>query len=111
MFLTLAPARRLLTFVGVFPDVAHTPGLGAALRRAVARASDSGLPAHRRLDPRRGRIVARSDGEDLALRLTIASGTGVHAVKAALGIVNDLFQLLHECYPDYLTTHFGVSDE
>lgn len=56
-------------------------------------------------------MATRSDGEDLSLRLTIASGTGVLAVKAALGVVNDLFQLLHECYPDYLATHFGISDE
>lgn len=111
MLVTLAPERRVLTFVAAFPEVACTPGLAAALRRAVARASDRDLPAHRRLDPRRGKIVSRSDAGDLALRLTIAPGTGVHAVKAALGIVNDLFQLLHECYPDYLTAHFGISDE
>ncbi|MBM3773192.1 MAG: hypothetical protein FJW27_18280 [Acidimicrobiia bacterium] len=108
---TLAPQRRLLTFVRIFPDVARTPGVAPALKRALARVSDRPTPAHRRLDARRGTMATRSDGEDLSLRLTIASGTGVLAVKAALGVVNDLFQLLHECYPDYLATHFGISDE
>lgn len=59
-------------------------------------------------------MTSRRDGRDLSLRLTIAPGSGAHAaiaVRAALGVVNDLFQLLHECYPDYLAARFGVSDE
>lgn len=111
MTVTLAPQRRLLTFVRLFPDVARAPGVAPALQQALAGASRGTSPAHRRLDPRRGTMTCRRDGKDLSLRLTIAPGTGVHAVKAALGIVNDLFQVLHECYPDYLAAHFGVSDE
>lgn len=111
MIVTLAPRRRLMTFVRLFPGVARAQGVTPALRQALAAASRRAAPAHRRLDPRRGTMTCRRDGEDLSLRLTIAPGTGVHAVKAALGIVNDLFQVLHECYPDYLAVHFGVSDE
>lgn len=111
MVVTLAPPRRRMTFVRLFPDVARTPGVASALQQALARASRRTTPAHRRLGPRRGTITCRRDGKDLSLSLTIAPGTGVHAVKAALGIVNDLFQLLHECYPDYLAAHFGISDE
>ena len=34
-----------------------------------------------------------------------------YAVKAALNLINDLFLLLHEAYPEYLVEHFGLSTE
>lgn len=111
MVVSLAPGARRLTFVRVFPAVSRTPGLSAHLRRAVAALASRDVPAHRRLDPRRGTMTTRIAGGNLSLHLVIGHGGGAAAARAALGAVNDLFQLLHECYPDYLSAHFGVSDE
>lgn len=32
-------------------------------------------------------------------------------ISTVLTLINDFHLVLHECYPDYLVAHFGVSDE
>jgi hypothetical protein len=69
------------------------------------------VPPHRRIDPRRGKIATRVNRGDLSLILTIEAGRGAAVVRSAFALVNDLFQLMHECYPDYLAAQFGLIDE
>lgn len=111
MVVTLSPARRVLTFVRLFPAVAATPGVAPALKQAIASASTRALPAHRRIDPKRARMSGRVSGGDLTLQLTLEAGRASSTVRAALAVVNDLFLLMRECYPDYLTAQFGLPDE
>lgn len=111
MLVTLAPARRVLTFARLFPSVDRTPGVAARLKAALADCTTRAVPAHRRLHPTRATIIGRVAGGDLSVHVTIHVGDGARAIRAALSIVNDLFQILHECYPDYLSAQFGVSDE
>lgn len=56
-------------------------------------------------------MTGRVRGGDLSLRVTICAGDGTVAVRSALAVVNDLFLVMHECFPDYLVAHFGMSDE
>ena len=111
MLVSLAPERGVLTFARLFPSVAMTPGVAATLKQALARSASRGLPAHRRLDPRHATIAGRVASGDLSVHVTIHAPDGARAIRAALSIVNDLFQILHECYPDYLSAQFGVADE
>jgi hypothetical protein len=111
MVLSVAPAPRTLTFVALFPAVAGTPAVAATLKRAIAAAATVAVPRHRRLDRRRATMTGRVRGGDLSLRVTINAGDGTYAVRAALAVVNDLFLVMHECFPDYLVAQFGVSDE
>lgn len=111
MVVTLAPARRLLTFARLFPSVERTPGLTAAVKTALAEHCTRSVPAHRRMDPRRATITGRVSAGDLSVHVTVHQGDGAGAIRSSLSIINDVFQLLHECYPDYLSSQFGVSDE
>lgn len=49
-----------------------------------------------------------------SLRLSLASPerkASVAALQSALTFVNELFLVLHECFPEYLIGQFGVSPE
>lgn len=108
---TLAPASRRLVFVRLFPGIRQTPGAAAALRAAIRAHATSAVPAHRRLRPGAGKMEGRVTDGDLSLHLMIGARHGAAAVRAALAVVNDLFQLLQECFPDYLITQLGWRDE
>ncbi|MGE3510008.1 MAG: hypothetical protein AB7N65_14115 [Vicinamibacterales bacterium] len=108
---TLAPASRRLVFVALFPGVRRTPGAVAALRAAIRAHATSAVPAHRRLRPGAGKMEGRVTDGDLSLHLIIGAGHGITVVRAALAVVNDLFQLLQECFPEYLVTQLGWRDE
>lgn len=112
--LRLSRDGRALTFDALFPDVLAIPRLRQALQARVRSQTDPGRPAHRRLDARRATISTRLEKGHLALRLSIKvhqGRGGEYAVRAALGVVNELFLFLHEVYPDYLAAQFGVSQE
>jgi hypothetical protein len=111
MTVTLEPHKRVLTFDAIFPDVEKVPGLAAALGRRVRGATAHGLPAHRRVDGRRVRLRSLVRKGAGSLRVEVRGQNGQYAVKRALGLVNDLFNHLQECYPDYLIAHFGLSAE
>ncbi len=111
MLVTLSASRHALRFPHLFPSVGHTPGVAASLKAALAERMTRSAPPHRRIDPKRATIVGRMSGGDLSLAVTIHTRDGALAIRAALAVVNDLFQVLHECYPDYLSSQFGISDE
>lgn len=111
MTIVLSRDRRELTFPALLPAVLAVPQLCDALRAEVRSKISVALPPHRRVDLRRATISARVTKGDLELRISIAGRDGRYAVRAALGVVNDLFLFLHECYPEYLAAHFGVSQE
>jgi hypothetical protein len=48
---------------------------------------------------------------NFSLTLTIRGEHYEYAVRSGLDLVNELFLLLHESYPDYLVQHFGLSSD
>jgi hypothetical protein len=69
------------------------------------------VPAHKRFDGRRARVECTVRGGTLGLTVTVRGASHEYAVRRTLSLINDLFVLLHETYPDYLVTHFGISSE
>jgi len=138
------PARGLLTFRELFPNVGARSAIVAALREVVAARSTREVPAYKRLDGRRAQarcavrgnafsltlhVRGRADerrpaarharrrksvGRSIPGRRASAGNPGsndVYAVQQMLNLVNELFLVLHEKYPDYLIAHFGLSSE
>lgn len=107
------PTRRLLSFKELFPDVGARSPIATALREVVADRSTRRVPAHKRLDGRR--VQARCAVQRNRFSLTMAAHGGTandsYAVRQMLNLVNELFLVLHEQYPDYLIAHFGLSSE
>ena len=81
------------------------------LRALVADRATRRVPAHKRLDARKARASCAVRGGGFALTMTIAGQNESYAVSQLLNLVNELFLVLHESYPDYLVAEFGLSPE
>jgi hypothetical protein len=107
------PARRLLSFRELFPDVGARSAIATALREVVAERSTRHVPVHKRLDGRRvqARCAVQRNRFSLAMAARGGTANDSYAVRQMLNLVNELFLVLHEKYPDYLIAHFGLSSE
>ena len=81
--------------------------LGALVAARVSRT----LPAHKRLDARRARGSCAIRRGDWSLAVHIRGANHEYAVRKAVNLINELFVLLQETYPDYLVERFGLSTE
>lgn len=114
MVLVFSPARRGLVFERLFPAADRVPGVAGAIRDAVRSSSNLVRPRHRRIDARRAKMTCRFHDGDGSLRLSFAGpdgGQAVAALRSALTFVNELFLILHECFPEYLIGQHGASPE
>ena len=109
--MVFARTTATLSFAQLFPHVTGTPGVVASLREEVRHRTTSAVPVHRRIDRRRAEVTALVRDGALSLRVRLNGRDGTAAVRATLALVNDLFLLLQERYPEYLVAHFGFKDE
>lgn len=109
--LSYDPARRVLTFRSLFPRLAGRSAIVKDLRALVGERSTRRVPAHKRLDARKARARCAVRGGNFVLTMTITGPNDAYAVSQLLNLVNDLFLVLHETYPDYLVDEFGLSAE
>lgn len=105
------PTRQILTFPGLFPGVRSIPGLVEDLERSVVARRGRDVPVHKRFDARRARVECTVTRGTLSLSVAVRGASHEYAVRRTLGLINDLFVLLHATYPDYLVAHFGISSE
>jgi hypothetical protein len=109
--LSYDPARRVLAFKRLFPRIAGRSSIAKDLRALVGERATRRVPAHKRLDARKARASCAVRGGSFALSMTIAGQNEAYVVSQLLNLVNDLFLVLHETYPEYLAAEFGLSAE
>ena len=109
--LSYDPARRVLSFKNLFPNVNARSPMAAALREVVAERSTRRIPSHKRLDGRRVQASCGIRGGSFSLTMRVRGEHGAYAVQQLLGVVNDMFLVLQETFPDYLAAQFGLSLE
>ena len=103
--LSYDPARRALAFRSLFPRLAGAiADRGSVCARVVGERSTRRVPAHKRLDgPQGPRPLRRPAAAALSLDHDgHADRNDAYAVSQLLNLVNELFLVLHETYPDYL---------
>jgi hypothetical protein len=105
------PTHQMLTFRALFPAVKSTPGVMKDIERSIAARRGRDVPAHKRFDARRARVGCMVKGGALSLTVEVLGASHEYTVRRTLSLINDLFVLLHETYPDYLVAHFGISSE
>jgi hypothetical protein len=103
-------AARALTFRRLLPAVRSRQMIDA-LNALVANRASREWPSHKRLDRRKAGLASSVRGGDWSLTATIRGANDVYTTRLALNLVNELFLLLHESFPDYLDETFGVPDE
>lgn len=111
MVLAFDPAAGTLVFKHVLPGIGRMADVAAAVKAEIAHRSSRALPAHKRLDGRKAKVAASTRGGDLSVVMTVRGAHHEYAVRMGLNLVNELFVLLHETYPDYLAEHFGLPAE
>jgi hypothetical protein len=105
------PARRVLAFTSLFPKVGARSPIASALRDVVAARSTRRVPAHKRLDPRKVQASCAVRHGHFALTMRVTGADEAGAISQLLNLVNELFLMLHETYPEYLVAQFGLSAE
>ena len=111
MTLMFDPGSHDIRFHRLLPHVDHKSPMVAALRTLIEGRKRRDLPAHRRLDGRRARAACVVSDRDFSLTLNVRGSHYEYAVRGGLNLINELFLLLHEMYPDYLVEHFGLSSD
>jgi hypothetical protein len=101
--------RGVLTFPALLPQA--STAIVTEMKAMVAARSTRAVPAHKRIDARRGKLTAAVRKGDFSLSAEIRGGNHDYVVSKALNLVNEMFVALHETYPDYLVQHFGISQE
>jgi hypothetical protein len=109
--LSYDPARRVLSFRNLFPHVGARSAIAASLREVVAERSTRRVPAHKRLDGRRVQTSCGVRNGSFSLTMRVRGRHEVYAVRQLLNLVNELFLVLQETFPDYLISRFGVPVE
>ena len=103
--------RSVLAFAALFPHIEAKSAMALELKSLVLSRSRRDQPAHKRLDARRARITSATRKGDWSLAVEIRGANHEYAVRHALNLINELFLVLHETYPEYLVEHFGMSTE
>lgn len=111
MVVTFDPAANLLVFKNVLPGIGRMADVAAAVKAEIANRSSRGLPAHKRLDGRKAKVSATVRAGDLSVVAAVRGAHQEYGVRMGLNLVNELFVLLHETYPDYLMENFGLPAE
>jgi hypothetical protein len=100
-----------LTFVDLLTHVDRRSAMARELAALVAGRTSRALPGHKRIDARRASIEASIGRGTFSLVVSVRGAQQKYATRYALNLVNELFLLLHEKYPEYLVEHFGLSSE
>lgn len=100
-----------LTAPSLFPGLARKSAMANALDAVVSERSARWQPPHKRLDGRRARLASGVRAGDWTLVVTIRGPNHAYVVRHTLNLINELFLLLQESYPEYLVERFGMSAE
>ncbi len=103
--------RRVLSFRSLFPNVDPRSSIASDLRAIVGDRSTRRVPAHKRLDSRKVQAGCGVRSRSFTLTFRVARHHEAYAVRHLLNLVNDLFLMLQESYPEYLVAEFGLSPE
>jgi hypothetical protein len=109
--LTFDPRSNRLACVKLFAKIGRTTPLASDLQAAVRERTTPAVPPHKRVDARRARLEPAIRNGAFSIALTIRGANHEDAVRKLLNLVNELFLLLRERYPDYLSAQFGMSTE
>ena len=70
-----------------------------------------GVPAHKRLDARKARVVSTMRNGSFSLTITVKGDNHAYAASHVLNLINELFVALQASHPAYLIERFGFSTE
>lgn len=103
--------KGTLQLKNLLPAVELRSFLDEDLRGFVKGRTDTGLPAHRRVDPKRAELTYANRKSNVTLTMHVLKNQYSYGVTKLLNTTNELFGFLHMRHPPYLWEHFGVPEE
>jgi len=106
-------SRRTLTFVDMLPGIPARSDMDRHLRAFVRVYTSTGVPEHRRVDPRRVAVSVVNRGGAESLVFAFRTKDIAYAVRKAVHLANDILQdfLNDGRYVQYNVDHFNLNPE
>lgn len=103
--------RRILRFAQLLPNIPARSSLYQSLRAFIDGRHDAALPEHRRIDRKWAVASCSNRAGTVSISLKISSNQYAYGVNKIVNLVHELFILLRESYPEYLTENFDVPQD
>ena len=104
-------ARGTLTLRDLLPEIPARSALDADLRRFVGSRQDPGLPAPRRIDPRRAGLRCFNRNGKLSVALEVHDHQYRYATTKAVTLAQELFNYLSAEHVEYMWETFDLPEE
>jgi hypothetical protein len=110
---TYDQTTRTLTFVDLLPEVPARSEMARQFRAFIESRSATGLPDHRRVDPRRLKVSIVNRKGSVSLAMVLSATHAEYGVKKAVHLVHEvLMDFLNESlYVEYCIAHFNLNPE
>lgn len=109
--LRYAPSTGALTFHNLLPGIPARSDLYAQLKRFIDGRAARGLPAHRRVDPRRATVGCSTRRGAMSLEVVARRRHHGYAVNRAVNLVHEVFVYLQTYQPEYMWQHFDAPQD
>ena len=104
-------ARGTLILRDLHPEIPARSALDADLRRFVISRHDPGLPAPRRIDPKRAGLRCFNRNGKLSVELEVHNHQYRYATTKAVTLAQDLFNYLSAEHVEYMWETFNLPEE
>ncbi len=111
MELSVDTAKHVLRFKQLLPAIPASSPLYAELKSFIRERQATGLPSHRRIDPRRAEVSCFNRGGFVSLSLKVKNRQYAYGVNRIVNLVHELFLHLRDTHPEYLMENFDVPQE
>jgi len=100
-----------LTLKNALPNVPARSSLDRDVRAFIASRSDSALPAHRKVDPKRAEMSCTNRAGAVSLTLTVKNNQYAYGTTKLLNVANELFGVIEMRHSPYLWKEFDLPEE
>jgi hypothetical protein len=106
-------AARTVSFPAVLPAIPARSSMLEELRRFTRQFASAGLPAHRRVDPDKGRLRLASRRAGVSLSLTVNRGEWEYCTRRLVHIAHEIYMVFlpDGPYQDYRVQRLGVDPD
>lgn len=110
--LTFDPAKNVLRFTGLLPDVPPDAPMYKALRAFIRKRQSHKLPEHRRIDPVKVQVRTYNRSGSVTLTIQAKDGDVGYAARKLIHLVHEIFlDFLHTGHYEYLVQSFGLNED
>ena len=110
--LAFDPAKGILRFTGLLPNVPTDAPMYKALRAFIRKRQSDKMPEHRRIDPEKSQVRTYNRGGNVTLTIQSKDGDVEYATRKLINLVHEIFlDFLHSGHYEYLVQSFGLNED